>query len=107
MGKANAKMFEPTTKELVTQFLETPMVEWPDRQHGLYNETKQEMVCELDALIERACRLRAYLDTRSLERWDGIPTDQIHAKAVRRQNALATKVRRLLGYSRPQLVVTF
>lgn len=92
-------MFEPTTKEQADALLNAPMVEWSELQHGLFRETEQEIIHHLDAVIERAARLRAYLDVRII--------GGDHNRAVRRQNALATKIRRELGYSAPRQDVIF
>lgn len=97
-------MFEPTTEDKARTLLDAPMVEWSDLQHGYFPETKQEIVAHLDALIERASRLRAYLDAR-VQRTGDNSAD--HERAVRKQNGFAKKIRRLLGYSYPGQDVTF
>jgi hypothetical protein len=55
------------------------------------------MQADLDALIERASRLRAYMDHRAMRTLD-------HAGAVKTSNRLANKVRKLLGYAYPSTV---
>lgn len=103
-GERERQMFEPTTEEKAKFLMNLPMVEWNDSQHGYFPETKQEIIEELDAWIEKACRLRAYLDARVQMSGDN---SKDHNRAVRRQNGLATKVRRLLGYSYPKSEVMF
>jgi hypothetical protein len=96
-------MFEPTTEEKAKMLLESPMVQWAELQHGMFTETKQEIVGYLDALIEKAVRLRGYLDHQAREGH----TDGKHRGAVQQSNYLACKVRAVLGYSRPRQDVSF
>lgn len=91
-------MFEPTTENRITQFLNAPMVEWSDLQHGLFEETKAEMVAELDGIIIKGARLRAYMERRR---------NGTHLEAVKYSNDLAAKVRKALGYTQARHDITF
>lgn len=98
-------MFEPTTKEKADVLLNVPMVEWSDMQHGLHQETKREIVEYLDVLIEASVRLRAYLECRTIRDIAPAYDDKnSHSAAVRAQNKLGNKVRKILGYSYPSEV---
>lgn len=91
-------MFEPTIEGRITLFMNTAMIEWPDLQQGLFEETKGEMVAELDSLIIRAARPRGYIDRRR---------SGTHREAVRESNNLATQTRRALGYTQARLDLNF
>lgn len=92
-------MFEPTTENRITQFLNAPMVEWSDMRHGLLDETKAEIIAELDGILIKGARLRAYVERRR--------NAGTHQQAVKHQNNLATKIRRALGYTQAKHEVNF
>ena len=97
-------MFEVTTEEKAKMLLDAPLVELSELQHGFYNETRQEVVEYLDALIEKAARVRAYLDVQS--EFHGT-TGSKHNKAVAKGNKLVATIRKMTGYSYPTRDIQF
>lgn len=63
----------------------------------------QESIRDLDAMIQRFVRFQAYASARHGEGCG----DQGHDSAVEAQNKAVRKVRRVLGYTYPQSIVTF
>jgi hypothetical protein len=57
-------------------------------------ETLREAVTGLDAIIEKAARLRGYVEAHE--------AGKAHEAAVARSNRLVTAVRRALGYAYPK-----
>lgn len=83
--------------------LDEPMVNWKDAATALKPEALVDAVRSLDSLIERAARLRGYLDGR----YGHGCGDQGHADAVKMSNALAAKVRKALGFTYKDHPLTF
>ena len=67
---------------------------WERRADEMSARAMHDATRDLDALIEGAARLRAYLDWRERRTLD-------HAGAVKSSNKLANAVRKLLGYTYP------
>lgn len=82
-------------KAAADQLLSLPMVSWSNAVEEFADHDKHALCERLDGIIERAGRLRAYLDARG-GLGDG---DKGHAVAVKRQNSLAGKLRKVLGYT--------
>jgi len=61
-------------------------------------DTLHRAITGLDALIEKATRLRGYLDGR----YGHGCGDQGHGSAVKESNRLVVKVRRALGFTFPE-----
>lgn len=83
-----------TTEEL----LALPMVEW-EQAAGKYDDgTLAGMSDILDSRIQRMARLRAYVDYRG-----GLGCgDHGHLDAVKGQNRLVAKIRRVMGFTYPR-----
>jgi hypothetical protein len=79
--------------------LDEPPVEWERAADAMSLEERQELGEVLDGFLERAARLRGYLDARCIG-----GTDQGHDKAVKESNRLARIVRKALGYYYPSYI---
>ena len=84
--------------------LELAMVDWPTwvdhvLPFGERAERCGSVAREAARAAERAIRLMAYLEARSI--------NESHQQAVSAQNKAATKVRRAIGYSYPKQDVNF
>jgi hypothetical protein len=84
------------------KILRRPMVEWGCMLDRLSINDREQAVRDLDNLIERASRLRGYVDFRGV-----VGSDRGHTKAVKNSNRLTTKIRRALGYTHPQQNLAF
>lgn len=84
--------------------LTAPMVDWRAAVDHLSPNAAQDLSKELDAIIERAARLRAYVEMRQT---GNTLRDDLHTAGVKASNALAQKVRKVLGYSQHKVDVTF
>jgi hypothetical protein len=90
------------TKTTTQFFLNEPMVNWCLVEQ-LKPEALGDMVRELDGLIERAARLRGYVDMR----YGHGCGDQGHESAVKESNKLAGKIRKSLGFTFARQDVNF
>lgn len=91
-----------STKRTAQFFLDEPMRNWCN-VGALTPEAQHEMVRYLDAEIERAARLRGYLD----ERYGHGCGDHGHNDGVKSSNKLAKKIRKALGFTHPGLDINF
>lgn len=82
-------------KEAGLHWLGLPPIAWKHRVDQLSVTEKQELTRWLDSVIERAARLRGYVDTRGAL-GEG---DAGHEKSVQESNTLAARIRRALGYT--------
>jgi hypothetical protein len=97
---------QPVTREMAKRtvqfYLDEPMTHW-HTAGTLTNEAQSEMIRYLDGEIERAARLRGYLD----ERYGHGCGDHGHNDAVKSSNRLAAKIRKALGFTYPKDDVRF
>lgn len=103
--------------QLLDLALNTPPVEWDEVANRWINSwlakgylppvvscrTMAEAIQELDGIIIRLVRFRAYLDMR----YGNGCGDQGHNDGVKEQNKLAAKVRKALGYTKAKDDITF
>lgn len=68
-----------------------PMADWRQRIEQMSLSQRQELADHAAALAIKAARLAAYADAARL--------NVGHYKSVRRQNSIAAKVRRALGFT--------
>jgi hypothetical protein len=90
--------------------LVSSMAAWRAQLDELDASRRDELVSELDAIVERAARLRAYVDAYNPDfRFNPDPyhTATSHTFAVKASNTLAAKVRKALGYTYSRQDVTF
>jgi len=83
-------------------FLDEPMTHWSSVGE-LKPQAQHEVIRHLDAVIERAVRLRGYLD----ERYGYGCGDQGHKAAVKTSNKLAKRIRKALGFTYPGQDINF
>lgn len=92
---------DETKKALNT--LARPMVEWEAIADKLTTAERGELANTLNQIAQRATRAATYFE----ERYGYGCGDQGHATAVKKQNKVVERVRRVLGFSAPRLDVTF
>jgi hypothetical protein len=85
----------------VVELLETAPVQWDTAVSALSPELRYEVGAELSALLERAARLKGYIEGRYLYE------EKPHSIGVSNSNALAAKVRKALGYAYPKQDIQF
>jgi hypothetical protein len=90
--------------EETMRLLNTAMVNWREAANLHSKDDLHAVSQQCDAIIEKATRLRAYVEGRG-GRLN--PNDLGHEQAVKLSNRLCEKVRRVLGYSYPKHDVTF
>jgi hypothetical protein len=92
------------------RLLVSSMAAWRAQLNELDAARRDELVSELDALIENAARLRAYVDTYQ-PGFQFNPSPELGERnqkaAVKASNRLAAKVRNALGYTYSRQDVTF
>jgi hypothetical protein len=76
------------------QALMAPMSEWEGLLDRMHAQQRGEVVNSMDALIQKATRLRGYADQRA-------GSDRGHAAGVVEANKLLAKVRKALGFTYP------
>lgn len=80
--------------------LDNPLVQLDATVSAMASDERHHFSRMLDAVAERAARIRGYLDMRGV-----LGSDRGHAAGVKASNTLATKIRKALGYT--ALRVTF
>lgn len=87
----------------IARLLKLPPAKWEAAADRMATRDRSEIVRELDALLDKAARLRGYFD----ERHGYGCGDQGHKSAVKECNRLGAKIRRTLGYSYPRQDIHF
>jgi hypothetical protein len=84
-----------------TRLLESPLAELSQNLQATTEQEERQAVEELDALLTRAARVRAYIDYRVLHRGNPVLNNVplAHARAVDQSNRVARQVRKALGYN--------
>lgn len=90
----DAPITREITKRTAQFFLDEPMTTW-STVGELTPEFQHAMIRYLDGEIERAARLRGYLD----ERYGHGCGDHGHKDGVKSSNKLAAKIRKALGFT--------
>jgi len=83
----------------MTRALKVPPVKWEALADRLSTAERWELMRQLDQHAVSAARLAAYITRRI--------SGGRHVDAVKRQNAVARKVRLAIGYSYPEDSLTF
>lgn len=96
-------------RSLFNELLYAPMVEWRERIDRAPARDRLDAEAQALDLAVRAARISAYLGTLAeLGRDARHPTDDFdHARAVTRQNAVAARVRKGLGFTIPRDDISF
>lgn len=99
-GPTDARM---AAIEVTNVLLRSPMVTWQECVEQYAPGFQHEMIRDLDGLIERAARLRGYMD----ERYGHGYGDHGHKDGVKSSNKLAAKIRKALGFTYARQDVNF
>jgi hypothetical protein len=85
------------------QILARPMVEWEASADKMTTAERGEVARALNTMAERAARAASYFE----ERYGYGCGDQGHSRAVKKQNKLAERIRKALGFTYAKQDVTF
>lgn len=88
----------------VKEFIEViPLVDLQETVNPMTMEGRRKIIDELDAVIQRAARIRGYVDMR----YGSGCGDQGHVAGVKESNKLVNKIRKALGFTYPKADVRF